>query len=145
MANINTILDTLKEDFKKYIKPSVSPYKTSVAEVKRGIYTFTDIVNKPAICFAMDEDLTEDDTFASVGTDQIRFLHIYVYCFIDTDDKNDYTNLHQFIEDIKYFLKNDFTYKSNTYIGDLIDVIEGGAAANCGYFNLKIKIIHEDI
>ena len=144
MATINDILNTLKDDLEKYIKPSISPYHTSIAEIKRGVYNFSNIVNKPCICFALKNDIVEDEMFDNVGADQVRFLNVFIYCFINTDDKNDYTNLHQFIEDIKYFLNNDFTYSSNTYVGDLLDVIEGGSAARCGYFNLEAKIIHED-
>ena len=55
---------------------------------------------------------------------------------------NNYDNLHQLVTDVEYFLDNDFTYHSNTYVGD-VGTIEGGASASCSFFDIKVKIIYE--
>lgn len=143
MANRNTILTTLKDDIEKYIKPSIDPYKTSIAEVKRGIYSFDTIVNKPAVCFSMDNDTNEDDVFDTVGSNQVRFLNIYLYSYLDNDEMDKYDNIHALVRDVEYFLDNDFTYSNNTTVGD-IGVIEGGASAPCSFFDMEIKIIYKE-
>ena len=142
MADRNTVLNQLKDDIEKYVKPSVSPYKTSIAEVKRGIYKFDTIVNKPCVCFSMEDDKVEHEMFDSAGSNQVRFLNIYLYGYLDNDEMNKYDNIHQLVTDMEYFLDNNFTYSSNTYIGD-VGVIEGGASAPVSFFDMTVMVVYE--
>ena len=137
----NTTLKTLKDDMIDHIKSSRDPYTSDIAEIKRGIHGYTDIVNKPFIGISMESDKVDQEIFASSGTDQIRRMRIYIYCFMEKSFDN-YTELYQLIDDVEYFMKYDFTYKDNTYIKD-INVMEGGVSATVSFFDMYIEIQYQ--
>lgn len=135
----NTILEQLKDDLQDYVKSSRSPYKSDIAEVKRGIYNFDMIVNKPCVCFSLETDEVDEELFAEVGTDQVRILKVYLYGYMDSDGLGNYDDLHQLVYDIEYFIKYNFTYNNRTYVKD-IGIIEGGASAPCSFFDMYLEI-----
>ena len=137
----NTILAALKDDMIEYIKSSRSPYTSDIAEVKRGIHGHDEVVNKPFIGIALESDSVDQGTFDTIGTDSVRMMRVYVYCFMNTS-LNDYTKLYTLIDDIEYFMKYDYTYKSNTYVRD-INIIEGGVSAPASFFDMYIEILYQ--
>ena len=141
MSTRNDILTALKNDIEDYIKSSRSPYKSDVAEVKRGWHKRETIVNFPCVCFTLDpsaSDIVEEELFDS----QIRMLIIYLYTYTDTDGYGDHSNIHQLIHDIEYFLNNDFSYKDNTYIKDIV-IVEGGITEPNSSGDMYINIRYE--
>lgn len=145
MSQINDILIVLKDDLEKRIKLSISPYKTSISEVKRGRYYWKDIVNKPCICFAIDSNPVEEEVHATMQTtNQVRGINLDVYCYMENDEVNEYKNIHNFIKDIKYFFKHDFTYRVNTQVGDVNNIMEGGSALSGSYFEMEVQIIYKE-
>lgn len=137
----NTILAALKDDMIEYIKSSRSPYTSDIAEVKRGIHGHDEVVNKPFIGIALESDSVYQETFDTIGTDEVRTLRVYIYCFIDTS-LDDYDYLYTMIDDVEYFMKYDFTYKSNTYVKD-INIIEGGVSTSASFFDMYIEILYQ--
>lgn len=130
MSTANIILDTLKDELKDYIKVSRG-YNTDLAEIKRGIYQFDDMLNKPSIAFWCFKNELEE---ALMGKAQLRILKIYMYLY-----SNSITEIHDLIEDIEVFLYNDFTHKSNIFVGDSI-TYEGGISDPAVIAELEIAI-----
>lgn len=136
----DTILTALKDDMTDYIKSSRDPYTSDIAEVRRGIHGHTDVVNKPFVGISLESDSVDQEIFDSTGTDQVRRMKVYIYAY--THISSDYTEIHQLISDLEYFLKYNFTYKSNTYVKD-INIIEGGISAPIGFFDMYIEIQYQ--
>jgi hypothetical protein len=132
----NTILTALAEELRDKIQPS-SDYSTTIAEVRRGIALGDEFIMKPALSVWCYHDTT-DGQFA--GRDD-RTLHIYIYGYVDADGVN-VDNIHNVLDDVLYFLQNDFTYKDDVYVGDAV-VYEGGVSDPNGIFELEIQIKYE--
>lgn len=130
MSTANTILDTLKDDLEDYIKVSRG-YNTDLAECKRGIYAFDDMLNKPSIAFWCYKNELEE---ALMGKAQLRILRIYMYFYT-----NSISEIHDLIEDVEGFLFNDFTYKSDIQTGDST-TYEGGISDPAVIAELEIAI-----
>ena len=137
----NTILAALKDGMVDYIKSSRSPYNSDIAEIRRGIHGHDEVVNKPFIGLALENDGVDQEIFDDVGTDQMRRMRVYIYCFMNSSFSN-YDDLHAIIDDVEYFLKYDFTYKKKTYVKD-INVIEGGVSAPTSFFDMYIEILYQ--
>ena len=137
----NTILTVLKDEITEYIKSTRSPYTSDIAEVRRGIHGHDEVVNKPFVGVAFENDNVDEEIFDTTGTDQIRRMRVYIYCFMSAKFDN-YDDLHAIIDDMEYFLKYDFTYKSNTYVKD-INAIEGGVSAPTSFFDMYIEILYQ--
>ena len=99
------------------------------------------MANKPFIGVVLKNDIVDQEIFESTGTDQVRRMSVYIYCFIDSNFDN-YDKLHAMIDDIEYLLKYDFTYKSNTYVKD-INIIEGGVSAPTSFFDMFVEILYQ--
>lgn len=127
MSTRNDILNTLKTELETI---------TSVVEVIRGIQIFENIVSKPAICFWCWQDELADHTH---GTAQFRYLNIYLYGYCDTDGLGNVDDIHELCDDVETFLYNSFTYKSKTYIGDIV-IYEGGVTDPASIFEMELKI-----
>ena len=120
-------------------------YSLDVREVKRGVFTFSEMINKPAIGFKCYADRVrgdeEDGTFANRAD---RFLHILIYGYTDTDGRgDDEESIYKLASDMEYFLYNDFTYTDDTFVGDF-DYIQGNVV---GYnlFILEIRIKYSSV
>jgi hypothetical protein len=137
MSDRNTILNTIKDELKEYITSS-NDYNSDLMEVKRGIAVFEEFSSKPAISFWCETDTTEEGQFA--GSDR-RELTILLYGFCDTDGYNP-DAIHLLLDDILYFLQNDFTYKDDVYVGDAT-IYEGGTQDMAMVFELQFKIKYE--
>ena len=141
MSTRDDILEQLKTDLQDYVKSSRSPYKSDIAVVKRGVYFYSDIVERPAICFAASEDKRHEEMFSETGTDQVRILSVYLYGYIDSDGLGNHDDLHQLTHDIEYFFKYHFTYKNNTYIVD-IGMSERGIEDSTSMFDMDLEIYY---
>lgn len=139
MSTRDTILNDLKTELKDDINPVSDNYTSSIAEVKRGYFGWSDIVNKPFINFTLEEDIVEEDI---LGGNKIRSLDILLNGWMDEDGGNNYTTIHTLIRDLEYFFKYDFSYKSNTHVGT-IRIIEGGVSAPYSYFQMDIEIRYQ--
>jgi len=136
MSQRKTILSTLKEELAQKIT-SANNYNSDVAEVRWGVCVFEELVSKPAIAFWCHND----STVGQFADRDDRELNIYVYGFADTDGYNT-DAIHDLLDDVLYFLNNDFTYKEDVYIGDVV-VYEGGVSDPALVFELQIKIKYE--
>ena len=137
----NTILAALKDGMIEHIRSTNSPYTSYIAKVERGIHGHDEVVNKPFIGVALEKDSVDQEIFEDTGTDQVRRMRVYIYCFMDPAF-DDYDDLYAIIDDVEYFLKYDFTYKSNTYVKD-INAIEGGVSAPTSFFDMYIEILYQ--
>lgn len=137
----NTILAALKDDMIEYIKSSRSPYISDIAEIRRGVHGYDEVANKPFLGASLESDDVDQEIFDSTGTDQVRRMRVYIYCFMEVS-LDDYDKLYAMLDDVEYFMKYDFTYKSNTYIKD-INVIEGGVSAPASFFDMYIEILYQ--
>jgi hypothetical protein len=137
MSERNTILTTLEAEIKQKINSS-NNYNSDLMEVKRGIAVFEEFTSKPALTFWCEKDETEEGQFA--GADR-RELTILFYGFCDTDGYNANV-IHNLLDDLLYFIQNDFTYKDDVYVGDAT-IYEGGATDPALVFELQTKIKYE--
>lgn len=135
MSTRNDILEQLKNDIEDYIKVS-RDYNTDVAEVKRGIQQFEEMVNKPAVAFWNYKDELLEQYH---GTEQLRCLRIYLYCYCDTDGYRDFEDIHNLVDDVWSFLYDDFTHKDSTIIND-VTIFEGGISDPVAMAELEIEI-----
>ena len=139
MSERNTILTAIQDEIKNKINSSNS-YNTDLMEVRRGICVFEELTSKPAISFWCSEDKIEEGQFA--GSD-MRELTILFYGFCDTDGYNA-DAIHDLLDDVLYFIQNDFTYKDDVYVGDA-SIYEGGTSDPAMVFELQIKIKYERV
>ena len=139
MSIRNDILEQLKTDLQDKLHSSNDPYESDIAVVKRGIYFMDDLAEFPAVCFSLGEpadELNEDIE----GTEQSRYLHIYLYGYVATDGLGNHDDLHQLLYDIEYFLYNDFTYKDGVYLGDIGISERPVGENNISMFDMRFKI-----
>lgn len=137
MSERNTILQTLESEIKAKINSS-NGYNTDLMEVRRGIAVFEEFAAKPALTFWCESDTTEEGQFGGVDR---RELTILFYGFCDTDGYN-VDAIHNLLDDILYFLQNDYSYKDDVYVGNA-SIYEGGATDPALVFELSIKIKYE--
>ena len=131
----NIILKALKTDLEEKLHSS-NGYKTDPVNITRGAMIFEDVVEKPALCFYVFND-EKEEAFSSVS---YRFLHVYILGFYDTDGYGDNSDdLHNLLDDVEYFIYNDFTYGNDTDVGDTL-FFEGGVSEPCLEFRLNIRI-----
>lgn len=115
-------------------------YETEVKEVKRGICNINDFNTIPGVSFwCYQDEIVEHH----MDGGKLRYLHIYFYGYTNTIEE-----IHNFEDDIEYFLENDFTYASDTLIKTDTPIIiyEGGtteATDDVAMFRLDIKIKYE--
>jgi len=136
MSKRSDILSQLKEELGLVINPSNSPYKSSISEVKQGVFKWDVITNKPCVCFSLEKDIVDEEQY---GSNQLRTLTICLYVYMDSNEYEDYTDIYLLLHDLEYFFKYDFTYKDSSYVKD-IGIIEGGASAPCSYIDMDIDI-----
>lgn len=141
--NRNEILEAIKDDIIKYVKPSVSPYKSNIAEVKRGGHSQDEVVNRPFIGIAMDSETLEEEEFDTFAAAQKMLMPVYVYCYIDTNGYGNYDDMHQLIRDLEYFFKYDYSYKGYTSI-KRITPIEAGVNAPSAFFSFELEIKYDN-
>lgn len=138
MSDRNDVLTALADDLT--VISGSSPYETDIKEIKRGINFVDDFDSMPALSFwCYQDEVVSRQMDGSI----LRFLHIYLYGYADSAD-----DVHNFEDDIEYFLENDFTYKDDTVIKTDTPIIiyEGGAAEsadNMALFRLDIKVKYE--
>jgi hypothetical protein len=138
MSQRKVILETLKSELKEKIISS-NNYNSDLAEVRWGVSVFEEFTSKPAISFWCFND-TSAGQFADRDD---RELNIYIYGFADTDG---YTSdaIHDLLDDVLYFLQNDFSFKEDVYVGNVV-VYEGGVSDPALVFELTIKIKYDRI
>jgi len=137
--DINTVMDNLKDEIVEHIKSSRSPYKSDIAEVMRGIHGHTDVVNRPFIGLAI-ENAEPKQRMMGDNAWEVRVL---LYCYMDPSTLGNYDDMYQLVEDLRYFLVNDFSHKSRT---DVVGFrpIEGGTTVNINYFELVFTIFYQE-
>ena len=137
MSTRNDILETLKQDIEDHIS-SAQGYYIDVAEVKRGIHKWQDMINKPAIAFWNYKDESEGD----FGDDGARWLYIYLYGYTETDGMGNVDNIHKLAQSVEKFLfSSHSTYADETEIRDFI-IYEGGVQDPSAQFRLEIRIAY---
>lgn len=137
MSDRDIILEAMKDELKE-IQPGNTNYTSSIAEVKRGYYGWSDAINKPLVCVVM---LTDDVDIDYIPSGQIRRMYTLVYGFMDSDHINNYDKVHSLVRDIEYWLKYDFSHKSNTFVKK-ISIVEGGVASPYSYFEINTEIVY---
>lgn len=135
----NNIMQELKEELMEKINPVDENYSSFIGEVKIGYHSWNDAINKPSMAFTLQEDTVEEYL---QGGSKLRLLDILLYCFMNNDGVNDYTNIHTLVRDLEYFFQYDFTHMNNTHVGT-IRLIEGGISAPYSYFQMDIKIRYQ--
>lgn len=140
MSTRDDILEQLKEDLEDKLHSSDPNgyYTSDISEVRRGVHHYDEAVNRPFIGFALEEDEMDEEVFASTGNDQVRYLRVNLYGYVDVS-LEDYDDLHALVRDVEYFFKYDFTYARNTVIGN-VRTIEGGVRYPVSYFDMEVTI-----
>ena len=136
----NTIMTVLKDEIIDYIKSSRSPYTSDVSEVLRGVHGPDDIVNRPFIGITIEKDILREEVCTGKSLWEVRVI---LYCYMEPSVLGNYDNMYQMKDDIKYFLKNDFSHSTNTTIMEFTP-IEGGSQNSVNYFDLLFKIIYQE-
>lgn len=131
MSIRNDILVNLQNDMLKKIDPARG-YNINVRTVKRGIYTYDEINSKPCICYWCTADVTKGQY---AGRDD-RILDIYCYGYSNKLDE-----IHNLLDDLEYYLCNDYNDNDvNTLeVGDAV-IYEGGAHNPQYMFEINVKL-----
>lgn len=146
MATRSEILKQLKDDMLIYITPSVTSqggrkYLTDLRDVKRGVYGYDECNQLPTVCYT----LLRDELIDEFGGQSNRRLNIYMYGYMNTKtyktDDDAYDGIHDLVNDIEEFLYNDFTYKTDTEIGEIV-VNEAGLNFPVSWFEITITILY---
>jgi hypothetical protein len=135
MSVRNTILETLKDEIGEYITTGNDNYEIGVAEVFRGYQLYDDCTNKPAVCVITVEDEKSEEAF---GGHYDRLLHLDLMGYT-TSDGYTHDDIHSLVRDLEYFLENDFTYKDDIYVGNII-IFEGGVTFPRGEMRMEVTI-----
>lgn len=137
MSIRNDILKQLKTDLSKI--STSRDYNTDPTEVRRGSYINEDFSIVPAISFRCYDD-RKKNLFGRTG---IRWLHVYVYGYADTDGLENTDDIYELADDVEDFLySTDWTYTDDTEVGDMI-VIEGGIQDPHSTFQLEVRIKYD--
>lgn len=132
------ILNALVDDAREYMTAgAASKYQIGLYEVLRGIHDWEDCPNKPCLSlFAYrDEKTPDDETF---GGRYMRTLFIMINGYTETDGYT-HDSIHKLARDTEYFLENDFTYKDQVFLGEMV-IYEGGISDPVGIFRLDVAI-----
>lgn len=134
MANRNTILKQIKTDFEKITV--ANGYNSNVKEVKSGIYSYGDIVQRPCIFYWAYKDAIEKHLMNNRIS---RILHIIVYGYADVDYNND-DKIYNLADDVETLLySTDFTNTNKTWLGD-ITVFVGSKKIPAAMFSIEITV-----
>lgn len=116
-TTVETILDTLKSDMKKYIKVSRG-YNTSPTTILKGSYGPEEVSKTfPVIGF----DITAEDFEDYLGDSGIAYVDIDIYGYTYSDGVDRIDDIRKLAHDTLYFLHNDFTYTDDTFIQEKIE------------------------
>ena len=134
----NTVLSQLETDLTMI--SGTTPYTTDIQEIKRGIYHIDDFDSFPAISFWCERDEVEEYL---MGNTYLRELSVYFFGY--ATGLSEVTAIHQFEEDVEYFLVNDFTYSGNVLIDNVILYEKGTISAtdDAAMFLLNFRIKYE--
>lgn len=135
----NIIMEALKDEIIEYIKSSRSPYTSDIAEVLRGVHGPDDVVNRPFIGITITDDPLKEVVHSGNNICEVKIM---LYCYMEPGQLGDYSDLHQMKNDIRYFLKYDFSHNSNTTVTNF-SPIEGGTNS-VHYFDLVFKVLYQE-
>jgi len=142
MSTRNDILDQMKSDIEAYVDNSRLDgdgnqiYLSDVEECKRGIHLFEDFPTKPAISFWCWQDIVGQHL---QGTPQERVMHIRLFGYANTDGLRDVGAIHNLADDLEYFFYNEWTYRDQTLIDEII-IYEGGTLDPASVFEMKLRV-----
>jgi hypothetical protein len=115
-----------------------------VADVRRGVYYYNEMLQRPALCYYNVENLKLLDQ-EEFGRRTARQLKIVVRGFVDLHTTGDiYDPLDRLISDVEKVLENetDNPYYSDTVVGDIM-IREGGFEENVGWFEMEFFIQYD--
>jgi hypothetical protein len=141
ISNRRSILEGLKDVFEKI---KVNTYQSELAEVKRGIFYYNEMLQRPALCYYNVEMLKLEDQ-EEFGRRSARQLKIIVRGFVDLHTTDDvYDPLDRLISDVEKVLENETAnpYYADTYVGNAA-IMEGGFQENVGWFEMEIFIQYD--
>lgn len=132
---LDTILDSLEEDMKKYIKIS-SDYRTTPTVVFRGAFGPNEVQSFPAIGF----DITGEDLSIIYQNDEgLAYVELDLYGYAYSDGVDRISDVRNLAHDVLYFIYNDFTYTDNVEIVDKLEYYGHKTLV----FRLPIRISYE--
>ena len=134
----NTVLSQLETDLALINGTGV--YTADIQEIKRGIYHIDDFDAFPAVSFWCENDEVEERL---MGNTYLRELSVYMFGY--AAGVSEVTAIHQFEEDVEYFLDNDFTYSNNVLIDNVILYEKGTISTtdDAAMFLLNFRIKYE--
>lgn len=119
-TQVETILDTLKSDMKKYIKVSRG-YNTTPTTILKGSFGPDEVFRSfPVLGF----DITGEDFdvryMNQTGMCYVE-IDIYGYCYSDKVDRID--DIRKLAHDVIKFIKTNWTYTDKTEITDKVEYL----------------------
>jgi len=146
MNNRNTILNTIKDDLKKYLTVA-NGFSFTPHAVKRGVYAYNDLQTRlPSLCFTFTQEVPyEDDTYPKTYDDvDIKAMSIMFYGYAKANDAIDSDKIYDMVADLETFLQSsDFTYTEDLKINS-IEVKEAGPSDTVLSFIMDVLIIVND-
>lgn len=134
--NRNQVLEDLKDQLEEKIRSSNHPYTCDIAKVRRGGHSPQKVKERPFVGVAFEQESTSRETNSS----RLLSVGILIYGYCKTTKFDDYEDYHKLIDEIEYFLLNDYTTNKVT-IGSL-DGLEGGLGIDTCVFSLPITVDH---
>lgn len=134
-----TVLDTLKGWLEAITV--ANGYQSNVAEVKRGIHLFDEMVNRPAICIWNDKGPKID----LPGEQCERKLHIWLWGYVDVQPGS-YDPLDALVSDVEECLNtSQDNWPTEVIEVDVLDTTyyEGGASDSVGIFEMEVLIDYQ--
>ena len=143
MNNRNTILNTIKDDLKKYISVA-NGYTFTPLAVRRGVYAYNDLKAKmPSLCFTFIKETPYEDSIFPTSYNDIntKAMSLIFYGYARTNDGRDSDKIFAMTDDVETFLlSSDFTYNEDLKI-DNIEIKEAGPSDLVLSFIIEARII----
>lgn len=139
MSQRTDLLETLKTEMATISGTGV--YETDIQQIERGLYLEDDFKFYPGAAIICREDEMEQN---SQGNSKLRYLHISIYGYCRNDGLTGIDEIHNFADDVEYFLELDWTYKDDVDLGTTV-VHEGGIKEPVSIFRLDFKLKYMQI
>ena len=134
-TTVETILDTLENELKSYVKVS-RDYRTTPTTIYRGAFSPSEVQAFPVVGFDI---VAEDFDIVYQDKEGVAYVELDIYGYTFSDGVDRISDIRDLAHDILYFIHNDFSYTNETGIL--------GKLEYNGYktlvFRLPIRIFYE--
>ena len=138
VSNRRDVLNSLKSALESI--STARGYQSDVQEVRRGVYSYEQMLSRPALCFFNTSATTE--VFSMSGKSE-RTLDITIRGYVDITEDGNYDPLDKLIADVEKLLMtpDEWAWQGWTQVKNL-RIFEGLLADNVGVFEMDVQVTY---